>query len=101
MSDPRISFLTARCSSAEVPADLLAVLDDNPIAPARREALHATLKAARRRDRALRRVEYLACTKSPCAPPSIGPPSPLYLWRMKAPWEQDMNTKRIGRFRHA
>ena len=48
MSAEGVRFLTHRGSAAELLADMLAVVDDNPIAPGRREALRATLKAARR-----------------------------------------------------
>ena len=48
MSDERVSFLTRPGSSADLLADLLAVIDDREIGPGRREALRATLRAARR-----------------------------------------------------
>ena len=48
MTAERVSFLTRPGSSAEILADLLAIVDDSPIAPGRREALRATLRAARR-----------------------------------------------------
>ena len=48
MSAERVSFLTRPGSSAEILADLLAVIDNNEVAPGRREALRATLRAARR-----------------------------------------------------
>ena len=48
MSAEGVRFLAHRGTAAELLADLLAVVDDSPIAPGRREALRATLKAARR-----------------------------------------------------
>ena len=48
MSAARVSFLTRPGSSAEILADLLAIVDDNEVVPGRREALRAALRAARR-----------------------------------------------------
>ena len=48
MTAERVSFLTRPGSSAEILADLLALVDDNEVAPGRRDAMRAALRAARR-----------------------------------------------------